>query len=475
MRTWRVGGPLTALLALAATAAPDTGHVPPPRHAQTAQQRQRMAALASRSVAASAAAEQQLLARLTSASLRSALQAVGAIGLAAAPGADLLQAWRAEAAAAEIAHGFDTRQNFDDVDLAHAASLEFFPNQWQLEIMFPRNLSDPATQQGRYGADGFVATVAGAAAAETSALLYGLANFSARPPSLPGSGPMPDPIAPHVPGGWPGSFDEASGRMVYGVLNSHRLDFPAPYWGNAAVVFNSSAVAPLLTLSPIDTGDFTAACPKVSLNFPDNFCGGWPASRCDFWQCRAEGGKCVADSGGGPANCSVWDGVLGTARGFDHILLPWADWHGRQADAVLALMLSRMLRSWWSAPSGASFYPNFTRSHGDFDYYHEANLVGTPLYKDGVVKFVLAQFAQHFGAPSGDGTPPLPTAMSAFLATLPVHAMVSVPRCTPGVFFHAAHTLGTLWKLIALMAPCLHVWGTGLRNWAAKHGCANYT
>jgi hypothetical protein len=378
--TWRAGVPLLAAT-LAATAALGPNHVTqPPTSSQTAHQRLRMATLTTRSMAASAAAEQQLLARLSSASLQSALRAVGASDLAAASGADLLQSWRAEAAAAEIAHGFDTRQNMDDVDLAHAASLEFFPSQWQLEIIFPRNLSDPATQQGRYGADGFVATVAGAAAAETSLLLYGLANFSAKPPALPGSGPTPDPISPHVPGGWPASFTEASERMVYGVLNSHRLDFPAPYWGNAAVVFNNSAVESMLTLSPMDTGDFTAACPKVSPNFTEDFCGVWPADRCDFWLCRTEGGKCVADGGGGSANCSVWDGTLGTARGFDHILLAWADWHGSQADSVLALMLSRMLRSWWLPPSSANFYPNFTRAHGDFDYYHEANLVGTPLY-----------------------------------------------------------------------------------------------
>ena len=48
-------------------------------------------------------------------------------------------------------------------------------------------------------------------------------------------------------------------------------------------------------------------------------------------------------------------------------------------------------------------YPNFTRlpTANAGDYYHEANLVGTPIYAHGAVKFLLAQFAPHFGADSG--------------------------------------------------------------------------
>jgi hypothetical protein len=89
--------------------------------------------------------------------------------------------------------------------------------------------------------------------------------------------------------------------------------------------------------------------------------------------------------------------TLGTAGSFNHILIPWADWHGDQADSMTALMLARMLTPWGPTPD----YPNFTTAGGD--YYHEANLVGSPIYAAGAVKFVLAQFAQHFGTESGAG------------------------------------------------------------------------
>ena len=44
----------------------------------------------------------------------------------------------------------------------------------------------------------------------------------------------------------------------------------------------------LVTLSPIDTGDFTAACPKAADNFTARFCGEWTAARCDFWMCEPD-------------------------------------------------------------------------------------------------------------------------------------------------------------------------------------------
>jgi hypothetical protein len=248
-----------------------------------------MSELSEEAKVASAKASPVLLARFGTAALKSALQDLGAHELASISASDLLQRWRAEMATAEIAHGFDTSPNFDDLDLSQAAALQFFPNQWQLEILYPRNVSDPATQRGRYGADGFFGTVSAAAAAETSTLLYHLANFTGPVPFLPGTSSS-SPQQPFVPGGWPSNLAEASERMVYGVINSHRLDFPTWKWGNAAVIFNSSAVAPLLTLSPMDTGDFTGACPAFApKNFSQHFCEAWSSARCDFWFCKPQG------------------------------------------------------------------------------------------------------------------------------------------------------------------------------------------
>lgn len=383
-----------------------------PQEQQTPHQKQRMAQLDQAAAHASASATARLLEMLGAPGLREALRTVGAQELAALEPLELLTRWRAEMAVAEIAHGFDTSPNFDDVDLAQASNLSFFPNQWQLEVIYPRDVHNRTNQQGRYGADGFIGTMAAAAATETSLALYGLSNFTGSPPSLPGWGPAPAPVVPFVPGGFPRSMAEASERLVYGVLNSHRLDFPCAYWGNVALVFNRSAVSPLLTLSPMDTGDYAAACPSVVSNFSGQFCSSWSAARCDFWLCRpdATSGGCVP--GSRSSVCDVWaNTTLGTDAHFDHILPAWAAWHGDQANNVLALMLARMLQSWWpgstAAPTNATrataveFYPNFTQAGGNFDYYHEANLVGTPLYGEGTVKFLLVQFAQHFGASSG--------------------------------------------------------------------------
>ena len=324
-----------------------------PATAQTASQRHRMAELTKRAAQASAGASSRAQSRLASPSLRQSLRDLGAPNLASLSAPELLQRWRAEMAVAEIAHGFDTSPNSGDVDLQEAAELGFFPNQWQLEVLFPRNLSGS-------DAGSFFGTVAAAAAAETSAALYRLATFSGAVPLLPGAsvrrvgGGAAAPQRPLVPGGWPASLAEASERLVYGVVNSHRLDFPTWLWGNAAVVFNNSAVRPLLTLSPMDTGDFTAACPGVSSNFSRRFCAAWDsaaAARCDsFWFCSFDpaSGRCAAADLGDPGACSAaWNGTtLGTASHFDHIFLPFADWHGAQADGdrVLALMLSRMLQ-----------------------------------------------------------------------------------------------------------------------------------
>ena len=41
------------------------------------------------------------------------------------------------------------------------------------------------------------------------------------------------------PGGYPASLAEASDRVVYAVLNQHRLDFPVRLWGDVGFVFRN--------------------------------------------------------------------------------------------------------------------------------------------------------------------------------------------------------------------------------------------
>ena len=66
------------------------------------------------------------------------------------------------------------------------------------------------------------------------------------------------------------------------IFNQHQVDFPAWLWGDVAVIFNNSAVADTLLLTPMDSGDYTCDC----TGFSKQFCAGWTnQSACGHFWC----------------------------------------------------------------------------------------------------------------------------------------------------------------------------------------------
>ena len=364
--------------------------LPPPPPMVTPNQRASIARLASAARAQSASPQTAavLAALLADGRFRAEL----APALRGLPPGTLLQRYRAELQVAEIAHGFPARNdpsqnNALDLDIAMASEAEWFYNQWQLPVLFPRR--ERAAQWE------LISYLAPAAAAEVG--LWGLRPFSA-----------PVPLDAVWPGGFPANLSEASDRMVYNVANLHRLDFPSYLWGDVAVVFNNSDVLPHTLFMPMDSGDYTCICDR---GFTRPFCGHWPnASACgEFWYCSwdAAGREC-RDIGAAAAgayvdtrNCSDWPGhAVGRADAADHTLATFAYWYNRtDAPARVARLFNRLLLPWRLSRN---------MSTTQFDYYYEANvLANIPLVqREGVgprgsVRFVLAYFLTLWGTAQG--------------------------------------------------------------------------
>ena len=123
-----------------------------------------------------------------------------------------------------------------DIDIALNAT--WFPSQWQLPMLYP------AREERAYFQ--LVSFLAPAGATEMQ--IYDLAPFTG---SFAGS-----PRGRSLwPGGWPADLAEASGRLVYGILNAHAVDFPLFNWGDVGVVFNNSEVCLLCRALPRFYGD----------------------------------------------------------------------------------------------------------------------------------------------------------------------------------------------------------------------------
>lgn len=203
------------------------------------------------------------------------------------------------------------------------------------------------------------------------------------------------PFGEHlIPGGWPGSLDEASDRILYAALNAKRLDFPAWVWGDVAVVFNHSVVRDMVTLTGVDSGDFTCDC---NTEFTSNFCAMYSneTACAHFWYCHWDRTICRGGEGGTTAqthNCAGWDGgrmLSGTLDDFWHLLLPYADWYPTvSGDDRLALTLARAILPWGERPP--------PMVDVGFDYYFEADIAGNPPFPHGI-KMVLADIPKMFG------------------------------------------------------------------------------
>ena len=387
-----------ALSVLASAGPPDpspSSFPAPPR--MSAVQQEYMAGVRARAADAAAAATPPLLEFLATPLFRAALaQQSPALG-ALAPAA-LLHRFRDALPLSEIAHGFPA--NFDaasvnglDFGLDVAEGATFFPNQWQLPLMYPARELEAFYE--------LISFLAPAAATEVG--LLGMRPFSRAIP-FPSAHPM-------WPGGFPANLSEASDRIVYGIFNQHKVDFPNFLWGDVALIFNNSRVGDMALLTPMDSGDFSIGC---NATFTQQLCSSWTnASACGkFWYCQwgapdaaAAAAVCRGLGQSSEHDCSAWgtSHTLGTLEHFEHLLLPYAGWY-RDADEAqtrasrLASLFARALVPWQAAAA----LPNMTTyPRGSFDYYFEANLAGNPPLP-GAVAFAIASLPSLFGSAAGE-------------------------------------------------------------------------
>ena len=355
--------------------------------AQTPVQLRAMAELTTAARAASDAATSAMEMFLNSTNVRKQLR-IDAPHLNSLSPAAIAARWRSEAAVAEVVHGFHARFNATgnnalDFDITLASEVDFFCNQWQIPILYP--------ERANMTYESLCAFLAPAAANEIN--LWKLPKFSAPIPR------DPSPTPPLWPGGYPANLSEASNRAVYAALNQHRIDFPAYYWGDVAVVFNRSFVDPMVVYTPFDSGDYTCDC---DISFTSHYCAAWASeSACGaFWYCEwsqeGEIGSCTAKKDTHTShNCSAWSsGISGVVDAVDHMILPFATWEDDAAERVSA-MIGRATQS-WSSPT----LKNMTTGLFGFDWYFEADLLGNVPFPTGV-KFLLAEFGANFGSDNG--------------------------------------------------------------------------
>lgn len=376
---------LAAWAALAAAA--------PPR--QSDYQRHAFKLIRARASLASRAATPSVLAALDDAGFR-ALLAQLLPDFAALGAAELLRHLRDEIAVAEMIHNLPANTsevsafNAVDADLAMLSEMSYLPNQW--EVGYVRaNRSEPGT---------LLEWMLPQAAAETG--MYGLRPFTGG--GMPGFEDF---------GGWPASLTEAEERPVYTSLNVFRVDMGVSDFGGVGLVLRRSWLENITVVSAVDTGAYESmcnetfvrhVCPEVGTNREQ--CG-------NLWFCFWDDTQdhCVSHiqaPGNGlfaSPDCSSWDGTPGTLEHFHHMILPNAHFWNRtccEPDGsappedwrhTLAVQFARLLGGWRPRPA----VPLRISVHGQ---YWEANVLGAPLFPDGV-QLVLGDFPKLFGTEDG--------------------------------------------------------------------------
>lgn len=66
----------------------------------------------------------------------------------------------------------------------------------------------------------------------------------------------------------PGSWAEASDRLVYTALNTRRVDMGNPMFGDVSIVFSRANVSAMTLIAPIDTGLYEMGCNQSGLLRP---------------------------------------------------------------------------------------------------------------------------------------------------------------------------------------------------------------
>mmetsp|Transcript_58919 Transcript_58919/g.108850 ORF Transcript_58919/g.108850 Transcript_58919/m.108850 type:complete len:481 (+) Transcript_58919:71-1513(+) len=290
--------------------------------------------------AASAAATAKVLEFFDRADFRAGLEKCCS-GIAKLPASEILERFREEVRAAELAHDFPAEAEdskvFYDQTMSLMEEYPFFLNQWQAMV------ADEAEGVPRKA-------IAGALTVPEENL-FGCPRFQNR--SQP-------------------TWDEAAGRAIYTAHNLWLVDSSSsPHFGNVTAVFRYKSVQDLVVFAPIDTGLYYAAC-------HDDMPPGPPIL---------------------PFNCKGWvPETLGTFAHFDHMILAnWEVLSGKHNVTVV----EEALRFFNHSPFALGNYSELATLNdvwiGD---YWESLIFGAPqLATD--IRFVLPVFSM-FGTSKGE-------------------------------------------------------------------------
>lgn len=305
---------------------------------QTEYQKALFSEIAFNAKVASEAATPQVLAFFASAEFRAALSQCCPMAAQFSP-EDILNRYRAETRAAELAHAFPSVQGevpFTDLTIDWAGKLDWFPNEWQTKLLLNYTII-PGPQD------------------EIEQSIFGCKAFQ---------GPFP-------------TWSESASRLVYVAHNMRQLDSGSqPVFGDVTAVFLNSYVEKMVVMAPMDTGLYGMKC----LNTPK------PSTLNLSWY---------------EPNCSAWPGhVLGTLEHFDHLILPNLQYPINASVTNKTVfdeaedLLSR------TALAGRNYADLPKIALTDADAYIESNILGNPSMSEGV-KFLIASFPALFGTTRG--------------------------------------------------------------------------
>jgi len=240
--------------------------------------------------------------------------------VAGTPSKELLQLFREEVRAAELAHTFPSgygKGGFNDITIPLASHFTWFLNEWQAPLI------DNGTVTSMYNL------------AEEN--IYGL------PPFANDSKP---------------TWDEAADRLIYVAHNMRQLDTGSiPVFGDVTAVFRNSQVRDMVEISATDTGMFELNCNHSA--FPNK-------SHKRFMQ----------------LNCSGWKPtIVGNMKDFDHIIIANLRTFSLNStstveeEAVKLFGRSAFASDYLKLPSVSLL---------DGLKYYEANILGNPRFPDAV-------------------------------------------------------------------------------------------
>ena len=312
---------------------------------QTQDQIELFERISSKAKEASEAATPTVLDFFNSDGFRSVLRKCCPI-VAELPSVELLQRYRAEARAAEIAHALPAQPSifrvFSDVLLKELGQLPWFPNEFQVALMHHRSTSRGASRVND----------------KSQTDIFGCRPFAGSVPT----------------------WSEASSRLIYAAHNMRQLDSgSAPFFGDVIAVFNTSRIKEAVVVAPHDTGLFTMICfhPEVRPPFVD------------FSNTSRR------------LNCSAWpkDLPLGTLEYLDHLILPNLA-AGANRTATNRTMLDAVRDLFTHSGMSDVKYENMPAVSA-FGEYLESNILANPRLPE-AIKFLIGSFPSLFGTRAGE-------------------------------------------------------------------------